>query len=321
MYYRGHLFSGYSNGSIKVWDIKGQTATLKLDIMEHKKAVTCFVLLEQGNYLLSGSSDKTIRIWQMFERKLHKMKAFDSSRKVKDALRNKHVKCTRSSQGKVYIGCMDSSIQELYIGNNQQQEIKAPSKSWTFKTSQSIHMDLEERLLACLCIYNYTFGRGMQKLTQLSEGVRESLRLLSSITWMAEELLKVADYYMPNKWRISCIHTQVLEANYNGGGATATLKLDIMEDKKAVTCFALLEQGNYLLSGSSDKTIRALDSSRKVKDALRNKHVKCIKSSQGKVYIGCMDSSIQELYIGNNRQQEIKAPSKSWTFKTSQSIH
>lgn len=40
----------------------------------------------------------------------------------------------------------------------------------------------------------------MQKLTQLSEGVRESLRRLSSITWMAEELLKVADYYMPNKW-------------------------------------------------------------------------------------------------------------------------
>ncbi|PWA47331.1 transducin/WD40 repeat-like superfamily protein [Artemisia annua] len=242
---------------------------------------------------------------------------------------------------------------------------------------QYVHpgMELEERLLACLCIYNYTFGR---------DGVRESLRRLSSITWMAEELLKVADYYMPNKWRISCVHTQVLEANYNGSGAvnslmyyrghlfsgysngsikvwdikgqTATLILDIMEHKKAVTCFTLMEQGNYLLSGSSDKTIRiwqmferqmqcievittkdsiqsletcgemifvvthnhkmkVFDSSRKVKDVLKNKHVKCIRSSQGKVYIGCMDSSIQELYIGNNRQQEIKAPSKSWRMQ------
>ncbi|KAK9068062.1 hypothetical protein SSX86_012173 [Deinandra increscens subsp. villosa] len=249
--------------------------------------------------------------------------------------------------------------------------------------NQYVHpgMELEERLLACLCIYNYTFGRGMQKLTQLSEGVRESLRRLSSITWMAEELLKVADYCMPNKWRISCVHTQLLEANYNGSGAvnsliyyrghlfsgysngsikvwdikgqTMTLIADIKEHKKAVTCFALLEPGNCLLSGSTDKTIRiwqmferkmqcievittkdsiqsletcgemifavtcshkmkVFDSSRKVNDIFKNKHVKCIRASQGKVYIGCMDSSIQELVIGNNRQQEIKAPLKSW---------
>ncbi|KAK1418987.1 hypothetical protein QVD17_28141 [Tagetes erecta] len=251
---------------------------------------------------------------------------------------------------------------------------------------QYVHpgIELEERLLACLCIYNYTFGRGMQKLTQLSDGVRESLRRLSSITWMAEELLKVADYYMPNKWRISCVHTQILEANYNGNGAvnslifyrghlfsgysngsikvwdikgqTMTLIADIKEHKKAITCFALLEPGNCLLSGSADKTIRiwqmfekkihcievittkdsirsletcgemifalthshklkVFDSCRKVKDVIKNKHVKCIRSSQGKVYIGCMDSSIQELVVGNNRQQEIKAPSKSWRMQ------
>ena len=47
---------------------------------------------------------------------------------------------------------------------------------------------------------NFILYAGMQKLTQFSEGVRESLRRLSSVTWMAEELLKVADYYMPNKW-------------------------------------------------------------------------------------------------------------------------
>ncbi|KAI7743452.1 hypothetical protein M8C21_011303, partial [Ambrosia artemisiifolia] len=225
----------------------------------------------------------------------------------------------------------------------------------------------------------------MHKLTQLSEGVRESLRRLSSITWMAEELLKVADYYMPNKWRISCVHTQVLEANYNGSGAvnsliyyrgylfsgysngsikvwdikgkTTTLIADVKEHKKSVTCFALMEPGNYLLSGSTDKTIRiwqmfkrkmecievittkdsiqsletygemifavtqshkmkVIDSSRKVKDVFKNKNVKCIKASQGKVYIGCMDSSIQELIIGNNRKQEIKAPSKSWRLQS-----
>lgn len=41
-------------------------------------------------------------------------------------------------------------------------------------------------------------GVGMQKLIRSSEGVRESLRRLSNVTWMAEELHKAADYYLPN---------------------------------------------------------------------------------------------------------------------------
>ncbi|MED6210278.1 hypothetical protein PIB30_062689 [Stylosanthes scabra] len=59
-------------------------------------------------------------------------------------------------------------------------------------------MELEERLLACLCIYNYATGKGKQKLIHFSEGVKESLRRLSNVTWMAEELHKVADFLLPN---------------------------------------------------------------------------------------------------------------------------
>lgn len=248
---------------------------------------------------------------------------------------------------------------------------------------QYVHpgFDLEERLLACLCIYNYTSGRGMKKIINLSEGVRESLRRLSNVTWMAEELLKVADYFQPNKWRISCVHRHILEAGHKCVGAvtaliyysgqlysgyadgsikvwsikgqTATLVEDIKEHKKAVTCFSLYEPGNCLLSGSADKTIKiwqmvqrklecidviptkesirsidswgelifattqshkmkVFDASRKVDDIFKSKRVKCIRVAQGKLYVGCMDSSIQELVITNSRQLEIKAPSKSW---------
>ncbi|KAL8196128.1 hypothetical protein R6Q57_025128 [Mikania cordata] len=60
----------------------------------------------------------------------HRLKVFDSSRKMKDVFKNKNVTCIKASIGKLYIGCVDSSIQELIIGNNRQQEIKAPSKSW-----------------------------------------------------------------------------------------------------------------------------------------------------------------------------------------------
>ncbi|KAF7837811.1 putative E3 ubiquitin-protein ligase LIN-1 [Senna tora] len=145
-------------------------------------------------------------------------------------------------------------------------------------------MELEERLLACLCIYNYTSGKGMQKLIHFSEGVKESLRRLSNVTWMAEELHRVADYLLPNISRISCVHTQILEAGHNIGiavsslifykgllfsgyydgsikvwdirGHSATLVWDIKEHKKSVTCFSLSEPSDSLLSGSADKTIR-----------------------------------------------------------------
>lgn len=36
-------------------------------------------------------------------------------------------------------------------------------------------------------------------LMSLSEGSRESLRRLSSFTWMAEELLQVTDYFLSSK--------------------------------------------------------------------------------------------------------------------------
>ncbi|XAR57073.1 [Myosin heavy-chain] kinase [Bertholletia excelsa] len=246
-------------------------------------------------------------------------------------------------------------------------------------------LELEERLLACLCIYNYASGKGMQKYINFSEGVKESLRRLSGVTWMAEELIRVANYILPNKWRISCVHTQILEASHKSSGAvtaliyykgqlcsgyadgsikvwdiegqTATLVLDVKEHKKAVTCFALLEAGDCLLSGSADKTIRiwqmvqrkleciellvmkepvqsldiygqlifavtqardmkVLDASRTVRDVFKAKNVKCVRVTHGKAYAGCADSSIQELSIANNREREMRAPSRSWRIQS-----
>ncbi|XP_057958837.1 putative E3 ubiquitin-protein ligase LIN-2 isoform X2 [Malania oleifera] len=245
--------------------------------------------------------------------------------------------------------------------------------------------EFEERLLACLCFYNYTSGKGMEKLIHCSEGVKESLRRLSNRTWMAEELLKVADYFTPNKSRISCVHTQILEAGHKCSGSvsaliyykgelysgysdgsikvweikghSATLVREMKEHKKAVTCFSLFEPGDSLLSGSADKTIRVwqkvqqklecaevietkepiqnldtyaqlifiifqtnelkvIDASRTSRDICKSKHVKCMRVAQRKIYIGCTDSSIQELAITSNLEQEIKRPSKSWRLQS-----
>ncbi|OAY65169.1 putative E3 ubiquitin-protein ligase LIN-1, partial [Ananas comosus] len=245
--------------------------------------------------------------------------------------------------------------------------------------------DLDERILACLSVYNYTSGKGKQKLMNFSEGLRESLRRLSPVTWMAEELLKVTDYFIPTKPRVSCVHTQILEVGQAGNGAAtaitffkgqlyagysdgtikawdikrqrAVLATEVKEHKKAVTCFALFEPGNNLLSGSCDKSIRVwktvqgklecveviqmkepvqkLDSygdkiivimqnrsikvshaSRSVQTICKNKHVKCVAIAQGRAYLGCADSSIQEIDIMEDNKIEIRAPTKSGGSET-----
>ncbi|XP_017975654.1 PREDICTED: putative E3 ubiquitin-protein ligase LIN-1 isoform X1 [Theobroma cacao] len=162
IYYKGMLYSGYSDGSIKVWDVRKQSATLVWDTKEHKKAVTCFSLFEPGESLLSGSADKTIGVWQMVQNKLecieviatkepiqkletygqmifvitqgHRFKVFDSSRTVNSICKSRSVKCMRIVQGRIYAGCTDSSIQELSITSNNEREIKAPVKKWRMQS-------------------------------------------------------------------------------------------------------------------------------------------------------------------------------------------
>ncbi|KAK8709841.1 hypothetical protein V6N13_060842 [Hibiscus sabdariffa] len=162
IYYKGMLFSGYSDGSIKVWDIKRQSATLVWDVKEHRDAVTCFSLFEPGETLLSGSTDKTIRVWQMVQNKLecieviatkepvqkletygqmifvitqgHHLKVFDSSRTVNSVCKTKSVKCMKMAQGRIYAGCADSSIQEISLTSSHQREIKAPVKKWRMQS-------------------------------------------------------------------------------------------------------------------------------------------------------------------------------------------
>ncbi|XP_074570477.1 putative E3 ubiquitin-protein ligase LIN-1 [Curcuma longa] len=83
--------------------------------------------------------------------------------------------------------------------------------------------DLDDRVLSCICVYNYTSGKGKQKLMNFTEGIRESLRRLSSFTWMAEELLRVTDYFLPTKPRVSCVHTQIVEVGQVSMGAATAL--------------------------------------------------------------------------------------------------
>lgn len=62
MFYIEILKPLYVGVSEKVWDIRGHSASLVWDIKEHKKSVTCFSIYGPLDSLLSGSTDKTIRV-------------------------------------------------------------------------------------------------------------------------------------------------------------------------------------------------------------------------------------------------------------------
>lgn len=72
-----------------------------------------------------------------------------------------------------------------YVENNECQDF------------QIGNIIMKKLFIACkLKQFHYV---GIKKLIHFSEGVRESLRRLSNVTWMAEELHKVADYVLPNQ--------------------------------------------------------------------------------------------------------------------------
>ncbi|OEL13355.1 hypothetical protein BAE44_0025625 [Dichanthelium oligosanthes] len=135
-----NLGGTYSWCSAQAWDIKGQRAVIIREVKEHKKAVTCFALSETGENLLSGSADKSIRVWEMAQHKLEcveviqtreavqKLEIFGdkilvltqnnvikfscASRSSQTLYRGKHVKSLAVCQGKAYLGCTDLSIQD-----------------------------------------------------------------------------------------------------------------------------------------------------------------------------------------------------------------
>ncbi|URE36110.1 WD domain, G-beta repeat [Musa troglodytarum] len=155
---KGLLCVGHSDGSIKVWDIKGQKSMLLSEAKEHKRAITCFALSESGDGILSGSSDKTVRIWKMVQKKLEcveviemkepiqkletyggkilvitrsrGLKVCQASRSIQTLCKNKHIKCLVMARDKAYLGCVDSSIQEVDLMDGNKTLIRAPAYSW-----------------------------------------------------------------------------------------------------------------------------------------------------------------------------------------------
>lgn len=156
--FRDKIFSGHSDGTIKVWTGRGSILHLIQQIREHTKAVTGLAILQSGEMLYSGSLDKTARVWSIGNEEIHCVQVHDIKDQIQNLavsnsilcfipqgagikvhLRNgktkllnssKYPKCLALVQGKVYCGCQDGAIQEIDLATG------------TFATIQTGHRKL-----------------------------------------------------------------------------------------------------------------------------------------------------------------------------------
>ncbi|KAK7398962.1 hypothetical protein VNO78_10136 [Psophocarpus tetragonolobus] len=141
--FKDKVFSGHTDGTIKVWTLKDNLLHLLQEIQEHTKAVTNLVISESDERLYSGSLDRTAKVWSIGKVAIHCVHVHD----MKDQIHNlvvtnglacfipqgtgikvqslngeskllnssKYVKCLAHVNGKLYCGCHDSSVQEIHL--------------------------------------------------------------------------------------------------------------------------------------------------------------------------------------------------------------
>ncbi|XP_020549522.1 putative E3 ubiquitin-protein ligase LIN [Sesamum indicum] len=173
--FRDKIFSGHSDGTIKVWSSEGSELHLIQEICEHTKAVTSLAVLHSSDKLYSGSLDRTVRVWvvsvegiyceQVQEMKDHinnlvvanniacyipqgagvKVYSWNGSSKLLN--QQKYAKCLALVQGKVYCGCMDNSIQEIDLATGTLGIIQSGSKKLLGKAYPIYALEIHDGLI------------------------------------------------------------------------------------------------------------------------------------------------------------------------------
>ncbi|XP_052200352.1 putative E3 ubiquitin-protein ligase LIN-1 isoform X2 [Diospyros lotus] len=154
--FKDKIFSGHSDGTIKVWTGRGSILHLAQETREHTKAVTSLAILHSGDKLYSGSLDRTVRVWSISSEvmnctQVHDMKDPINSLVVSNSIScfipqgagikmhswgggskllnpNKYTKCLALFHGKLYCGCQDNSIQEVDLATGTLGTIQSGSR-------------------------------------------------------------------------------------------------------------------------------------------------------------------------------------------------
>lgn len=166
VYLNNYIFSGHSDGTLKVWQGSENILALVHEAQEHSKAITSLSVLhsESEEKLYSGSLDRSIRAWQLRDGVLRCVEVHDTrdpvqslavasavacfvpqgagvkvlswgsgSSRVVNA--NKYVRSMALVHGKLFCGCSDGSVQEIDLASGTLGVIQPGSKRILGKAS------------------------------------------------------------------------------------------------------------------------------------------------------------------------------------------
>ncbi|XAR67021.1 Ubiquitin--protein ligase [Bertholletia excelsa] len=173
--FRDKIFSGHSDGTIKVWTGKGSILNLVQETKEHSKSVTSLAVIQSGDKLYSGSLDRTVRVWSVSSyviqcTQVHDMKDQVNNLVVANTIscfipqgagvkvhswsggsklfnQHKYVKSLAVVQGKLYCGCHDNSIQEIDLATGTLSTIQSGTRKLLGKANPINALHVHDGLL------------------------------------------------------------------------------------------------------------------------------------------------------------------------------
>uniref|UniRef100_A0A0E0FIZ5 RING-type E3 ubiquitin transferase n=1 Tax=Oryza nivara TaxID=4536 RepID=A0A0E0FIZ5_ORYNI len=175
-YFKGCIFSGHSDGTLKVWEGSENILRLVHESQEHTKAITSLAVLHSEEKLFSGSLDRTIRVWQLRDAlrcvEVHDAKDPVQSLAVAAAMAcfapqgsgvkvlswnngggakvlnaSKVVRSMALVHGKLFCGCNDGGVQEIDLASGTIGVIQQGSKRIIGKASPIYSLHLHGDLL------------------------------------------------------------------------------------------------------------------------------------------------------------------------------
>uniref|UniRef100_K3XE45 RING-type E3 ubiquitin transferase n=1 Tax=Setaria italica TaxID=4555 RepID=K3XE45_SETIT len=175
VYLKNHIFSGHSDGTLKVWEGSENILRLVHEAQEHTKAITSLSVLHSEEKLYSGSLDRTIRVWQLRDGVLQCVETHDTKDPVQNLAvasamacfvpqgagvkllnwngnskllnANKYVRSMALVHGKLFCGCNDSSIQEIDLASGTLGVIQSGNKRILGKANPIYSLQVHDGLL------------------------------------------------------------------------------------------------------------------------------------------------------------------------------
>ncbi|KAI3671014.1 hypothetical protein L1987_87660 [Smallanthus sonchifolius] len=278
--FKDKIFSGHSDGAIKVWTGKGSVLHLLQQIREHSKAVTSLTVLQSGDTLYSGSHDKTVRGWSINKEMIQCEQVYD----VKDHVNNllvansiscfipqgagikihswsgtskllnpsKYVKCLALVQGRLYTGCQDNSIQEIDLATGTLSSIQSGSRKLLGKSNLVHALKVHDELI-------YSASSSVEG-TALKIWNASNYTLMHSVSLASEvRALVISSYFIYMGCKGGIVEVWCKKK------LTRKEILQIGANSR-VTCIALDSNEDYLVVGTSDGRIQVISMGSELKD-------------------------------------------------------